>query len=133
VPLAHSAPGSETILLAEDESGVRNLVRAVLQEAGYTVLEADRGSAALQRSLEHGAEIDLLLTDLIMPDISGADLAQQLLAQRPKLRVLFMSGHPGDVAVRSGVLAEGTPYLPKPFSPSDLARKVRETLDAPAG
>lgn len=126
------AAGTETILLAEDEAGVRNLVRAVLQDEGYTVIEADRGTMALKRAEEYGEAIDLLITDVIMPDINGSELAQQLLAERPDLRVLFMSGYPGDVAVRHGVLAEGASYLAKPFGPRDLARKVRAVLDAPS-
>jgi len=140
-PIEHSseAPpeslrGSETILLVEDEAPVRSVTRQLLERNGYTVLEAADGRTAL--SLINGEQdrvhVDLLLTDVIMPGMSGRELADQMKARRPQLRVLFMSGYTDDAVVRHGMLEPGLAYLEKPFRPPVLLRKVREVLRHPA-
>jgi CheY-like chemotaxis protein len=127
-----AAPGTETVLLAEDESGVRRLAAASLKRLGYTVIEASNGGEALLACEEHDGPIHLLITDVVMPQMSGRLLANRLAAIRPDMRVLFMSGYTDDAIVRHGVLDEGVPFIGKPFLPHDLARKVREALDARA-
>ena len=122
--------GTETILLVEDEAPVRSITRQLLQRNGYTVLEASDGQTALALvdGAEHGTHVDLLLTDVIMPGMSGRELAAELMARRPALRVLFMSGYTDDAVVRHGMLEPGLAYLEKPFRPPTLLRKVREVL-----
>ncbi len=126
--------GTETILLVEDEAPVRSITRQLLQRNGYTVLEASDGQTALALvdGTQHGTQVDLLLTDVIMPGMSGRELAAQLMARRPALRVLFMSGYTDDAVVRHGMLEPGLAYLEKPFRPPTLLRKVREVLQAPS-
>jgi two-component system cell cycle sensor histidine kinase/response regulator CckA len=121
--------GEETILLVDDEDMVRDLVRTVLQSAGYTVLGARQGGEALSLAGQHKGTIDLLVTDLVMPHMSGRELAEQLKALRLRIKVLFMSGYTDDVVVRHGLLAADVEFLPKPFSPAFLASKVRKILD----
>ncbi len=121
--------GSETILLVEDEPGVRTLVRDTLSIHGYTVLEARHGIEALLVGSQHGGSIHLLLTDVVMPQMSGGELADQLRRVRPALAVLYMSGYTENAVVQHGVLAPGTAFLHKPFTPDELARKVRSVLD----
>jgi len=122
--------GSETILVVEDEAPVRAVTRQLLERNGYTVLEAPDGAAALALvdGAAGGRHIDLLLTDVIMPGMSGRELAAQLNARRPNLRVLFMSGYTDDAVVRHGMLEPGLAYLEKPFRPTALLRKVRGVL-----
>ena len=121
--------GTETILVVEDEAPVRAVTRQLLQRNGYTVFEAADGPAALALvDGEAGRHIDLLLTDVIMPGMSGRELADQLRARRPNLRVLFMSGYTDDAVVRHGMLEPGLAYLEKPFRPPTLLRKVRGVL-----
>lgn len=122
--------GSETILLVEDEVPVRSVTRQLLERNGYTVLEAADGPAALALidGGSGGRHIDLLLTDVIMPGMSGRELAVELRARRPDLRVLYMSGYTDDAVVRHGMLEPGLAYLEKPFRPATLLRKVREVL-----
>jgi len=122
--------GSETILVVEDEAPVRAVTRQLLERNGYTVLEAPDGAAALALvdGAAGGRHIDLLLTDVIMPGMSGRELAAQLNARRPNLRVLFMSGYTDDAVVRHGMLEPGLAYLEKPFRPMALLRKVRSVL-----
>ncbi len=121
--------GSETILLVEDEESVRELATFVLQGCGYTVMTAPEGLAALQLMATCREQIDLLVTDVVMPQMGGRKLAETLLAQHPELRVLFMSGYTDDAVVRHGVLQANTNFLQKPFTPNSLAKKVREILD----
>ena len=128
IPKEH-AGGAETILLVEDESPLRVLVRGLLEGIGYTVLEAHDGEKALLSSKEYNGRIHLLLTDVVMPRMSGPDLAQQLAAFRQDMKVLYMSGYADDAIVQHGVLASNAAYLQKPFTPETLARKVREVLD----
>jgi CheY-like chemotaxis protein len=120
--------GTETILLVEDEEMVRTLARAVLQESGYKVLEAERAAEALRICEEHKEPIHLLLTDVVMPQVSGRELAESLSASRPDTRVLFMSGYTDDTIVRHGVPGPGTSFLEKPFTPETLVRKVQDVL-----
>jgi two-component system, cell cycle sensor histidine kinase and response regulator CckA len=122
--------GTETVLLVEDELSLRKLSRHLLELCGYSVLEAENGTDALKVSQEHNQRaIDLLLTDVVMPGMSGRVLADQLTRERPKTRVLYMSGYTGQTVGEHGVLAEGSFFLPKPFTREALARKVREALD----
>ena len=118
-----------TILLVEDEDVVRELAREALRDGGYTVLEARHPGEALLVAERQSGGFDLLLTDVVMPHMSGPELAQRLKNARPGLRVLFMSGYTDDAALRHGVLRSEVSFLQKPFTPESLSRKVRETLD----
>ena len=121
--------GSETILLVEDEESVRDLATFVLRECGYTVMTAPQGLAALQLMETCREQIDLLVTDVVMPEMGGRKLAETLLAQHPELKVLFMSGYTDDAVVRHGVLQANANFLQKPFTPNSLSDKVRAVLD----
>jgi len=121
--------GTETVLVVEDESGVRAVILRTLREQGYTVLEARHGLEALHLGTQPLAKIHLLLTDVVMPQVSGREVAEQLTRIHPELRVLYMSGYTDDAVVRHGILTEGTVFLQKPFTPYTLAHKVREVLD----
>src|SRR2546426_1120695 len=122
--------GTETVLLVEDAAAVRAVTREVLERQGYVVLEAPNGEAALHLAQKHRGPIHLLLTDVVMPVMSGRQLADQLAPVRPDMKVLYASGYTDDSVVRHGVLEEGTAYLQKPFTPERLARKVRDVLDS---
>jgi signal transduction histidine kinase/ligand-binding sensor domain-containing protein len=128
---AGAGGGSETVLLVEDEDAVRLLASRVLQRAGYTVLTAASGEEAMEVTARYMGPIDLLLTDVVMPGMSGRELAQQLLPQRPGMRLLYTSGYTEDATVRHGVSGLATAFLEKPFGPDALTRKVREVLEAP--
>jgi two-component system cell cycle sensor histidine kinase/response regulator CckA len=117
-----------TVLLADDEDGVRALAREVLTSAGYVILEAADGAEALRRAEGHAGRIDLLVSDVEMPGLGGRELAERLLARDPSLRVLYLSGHTEDELVRQGVSSATVHFLPKPFSPAALAEKVRQVL-----
>ncbi len=123
------AAGSETLLLTEDEASVRRFMRRVLDEQGYTVLEAANGAEALKVAARHPGPIDLLVTDVIMPELGGAELTQRLKRTHPETRVLYVSGYADDALGQHGVLAEGASFLAKPFTSESLVRKVREVLD----
>jgi CheY-like chemotaxis protein len=124
--------GTETILLVEDEESLRELVRECLEASGYTVLEARHGSEGLHICETHDGAIDLLLTDVIMPAMSGRELAEQVHALRPQARVLYMSGYTDDAVVVHGVVSAEVAFLQKPFTAAALARTVRAALDRPA-
>lgn len=122
--------GDETILLVEDDAAVRDLIVKVLQEQGYTLLEAQGGQEALRLATQNTNPIHLLLTDVIMPGMSGTILAEELVKSRPNLKVLFMSGYTDNAIAHYGVLDSEINFLQKPFSPTALARRVRDVLDS---
>jgi len=124
-----SATGSETILVVEDEPAVRALICKTLRKNGYTVLEAVNGRDALRAASEHRGPLDLVLTDVVMPEMGGKELAERLSVSRPDTMIVFMSGYAESEIVHNGVLKPGTILLEKPFTPDSLARKVREVLD----
>jgi CheY-like chemotaxis protein len=123
--------GHETILVVEDEQEVRTTVEQFLAQLGYQVLQAAQPEAALALAARQAGAIDLLLTDVVMPGMSGRELAHRLRPTRPALRVLYMSGYTANVIAHHGVLDADIAFLPKPFTRDELARKVREVLDAP--
>ena len=120
--------GAETVLLVEDETGVRTLIRLLLEKEGYSVIEARNGCDALLLSQQHAGPIQLMVTDVVMPEMSGPQIAKQLTAFRPDMKVLFLSGYTDDAIVRHGILDDGVPFLQKPFTKGGLLRKVREVL-----
>ena len=121
--------GTETVLLVEDEDGVRALVRQVLSKHGYTVLEARHGGEALLHCERFKEKIDLLITDVVLEQMSGPELAQRLVVLRPDLKILYVSGYTDDAIIHQGVLQQGTAFLQKPFTTDALARKIRAILD----
>ena len=121
--------GTETILLVEDDPAVRSYARRVLEAAGYAVLEAADGPAALDIGSTHAGPIDLLLTDAVMPGVHGSELAERLLVSRPDVRVLYVSGFTENTVIRNGVVVPGVAFLPKPYRGQDLIRRVRAVLD----
>jgi PAS domain S-box-containing protein len=128
-PPAEHQGGTETVLLVEDEDGVRSLARHTLLRQGYHVLEARHGGEALLLCERHPDPIHLLATDVVMPQMSGRELAERLLPLRPEMQVLYMSGYMDDAIVRHGLINAGVPFLQKPYTPAALAAKVREVLD----
>jgi CheY-like chemotaxis protein len=124
--------GTETILVVEDEATIRNLLRRVLQSRGYTILEARDGQEALEVAQQHVGRIDLLITDLVMPRMSGRELARRLAQLQPEVRILLISGYSDKAALDQEMLQASAVFLQKPFSPADLVRKVREVLNAEA-
>ena len=126
-----SASGSETVLVVEDQDTVRSLTVTVLKEHGYRVLDAAQGDDALLAAERHPGPIQLLLTDVVMPHMTGKELAERLKPLRPEIKVLYMSGYAADVIVRRELLDSGAHYLAKPFAPDALAAKVREVLGPP--
>ena len=127
-PNEAEGPASATILLVEDEEQVRDLTRTMLERRGYRILAAATPEEALRIAGETGQKIDLLLTDIVMPLKYGTDLAAEVSAIRPEIRVLFMSGYTDNAVVNQGLLSPGTTFIQKPFSSRELERKVREAL-----
>jgi CheY-like chemotaxis protein len=125
-----SLMGTETVLVVEDVEAVRAVTRRMLERYGYRVLEAADGEAAIRLAANAAEHIHLLLTDVVMPNVSGRDLAEVFAKTYPDSKVLFMSGYTDDAIVRHGTLQEGIAYLQKPFTPDSLASKVRKVLDA---
>jgi signal transduction histidine kinase/CheY-like chemotaxis protein len=122
--------GTETVLLVEDEAIVREMTRSVLEESGYQVLEAADGARALEICREHGRHIDIMVTDVVMPGMSGRELAERVADLRPETKVLYMSGYTDDAIVHHGVLDQGMAFIEKPFTPDTFAHKVREVLNS---
>jgi two-component system, cell cycle sensor histidine kinase and response regulator CckA len=122
--------GTETVLLVEDEEIVRNVAARTLRAYGYTVLEAMDADTAMTIANQYGGNIDMLLTDVVMPRVSGAQLARRIQEQWPRVKVLYSSGYTDNTIVHHGVLDDGIAFLPKPYTPTALARKVREILNA---
>jgi two-component system, cell cycle sensor histidine kinase and response regulator CckA len=127
-PVMHATRGSETVLLVEDEAQVRAVVRTVLTKAGYQVLEAHDGEDALRMCERFSGSIHLVLTDVVMPKMSGRELAERVSSFRPETKVLFMSGYTDDTVVHHGTLAEGMEFIQKPITPDALMRRIREVL-----
>ena len=123
--------GNETILVAEDEPALRELVVEILQFHGYRVHSASSGGHALEVWARYREDIDLLVTDMVMPGMSGSQLAERLKKEEPTLRVIYTSGYSPGMAGKDLALLEGFNFLPKPYPPSKLAKLVRECLDAP--
>ena len=125
---------TETLLVVENEAAIKSLVQMALERHGYVVLTAESGSEALRLAAAHEGPIDLLITDVVMPDLRGPELARRLVAKRPELVTLFMSGYMDDAL---GEITSGIPvpvdFIQKPFSPSALAARVREMLDRRRG
>ena len=122
-------PGSETILVVEDSGMVRELIERVLTKLGYTVMTAANPDEAEQLFAQFGDPIDLLLTDLVLPNRSGHELQELLVEQQPSLKVLYMSGYTRNTSVHRSLRHLDTPYIPKPFNSTALAQKIREVLD----
>jgi two-component system cell cycle sensor histidine kinase/response regulator CckA len=121
--------GTETVLLVEDELGVRLFAAAVLADLGYRVLEAEDGESALAVARAHGSRIDVVLTDVVMPHMGGRKLVENLAVERPGTKAVYMSGYTSDAVVRHGILEHEADFLSKPFTPGALSRKVRDVLD----
>jgi DNA-binding NtrC family response regulator len=128
-----SLRGSETVLLVEDQEQVRVVAHGRLKRMGYEVVVAAGAHEALLLCDKHRGPIHLLLTDVVMPEMSGAELAKQIAPVHPDMKVLFMSGYTDDSIVRHGVLESEMAFLQKPFTPESMARKVREVLNSPGG
>jgi len=129
IPLPAAPRGNETILLTEDDPEVRELARRMLERQGYNVLDTATGTEALHLAKHYAHPIDLLLTDVIMPDINGKILAEQILRLRPDLKVMFISGYPDEAIAKHGIIETGIVFLQKPFTAGQLTQLVRATLD----
>ena len=125
--------GGETILMVEDDDALRTVACRALVQCGYTVLEASNGQAALRMCASHNGNVDLVVTDMVMPEMSGAELAECIAMNFPEVKLLLMSGYTRDEAARRGIASERYSFLEKPFTPAKLAARVRELLDGTRG
>uniref|UniRef100_UPI0040564CA4 response regulator n=1 Tax=Candidatus Electrothrix sp. TaxID=2170559 RepID=UPI0040564CA4 len=124
-----AAGGTETILLVEDEPSILRMTRMMLERKGYTVLSAAAPSEALEKAKNNSSSIDLLMTDVVMPEMNGLDLAEKITALYPDIRLLFMSGYTANVIAHRGILDHGVAFIQKPFSMADMTEKLRDVLD----
>ncbi len=124
-----AAGGTETILLVEDEPSILRMTRMMLEKKGYTVLSAATPSEAVEKAKNHSGAIELLMTDVVMPEMNGRDLAGQITDLYPDIRLLFMSGYTANVIAHQGILDDGVSFIQKPFSMADMTVKIRELLD----
>jgi CheY-like chemotaxis protein len=129
MPAVVAKPGGETVLVVEDDDQVRAVVLSILRRAGYVLLEANGAAQAFAVVERHSAQIQLLLTDVVMPGLSGPELARELKSRRPQLRVLCMSGYTDDAVLQHGILEAEMAFIQKPLTPDVLLRRVREVLD----
>jgi len=129
---ANASGGAETVLLVEDEEGVRKLLSYVLARSGYDVIEATNGEEALDAFDRRGGDIHLVLTDMVMPRMNGRELGERLRQIRPALKIIYMSGYTDDVLLQTGALGPDMCFLPKPLRPDVLTARVREALDTPS-
>jgi two-component system cell cycle sensor histidine kinase/response regulator CckA len=121
--------GSETILLAEDSNSLREMAKEYLESVGYSVIESASGKEALQHAREFNGIIHLLLTDIVMPEMSGPELAAEIAAARPGIKIIYTSGYTDEAFSRQGILDPGVNFIQKPYRPKALGRKIREVLD----
>jgi len=128
-PVPPENSGTETLLIVENEPAIRNLLQVALRRNGYTVLAAESGREALELVRNHDGAIDLLITDVMMPDMDGPELVRQLSTILPDTRTLFMSGYMDDTLGERGILSSNANFIQKPFSPRTIAQKVRDILD----
>jgi PAS domain S-box-containing protein len=131
VPVTNGKGGDETILLVEDEDAVREVASRILRRHGYTVVEARNGTDALRQFTDGGSEFDLIVTDIVMPEMGGLELAQRVREWSPNARILFTSGYTEDAVLRRNFLDPGAEFVEKPFTPARLAQRAREVLDGP--
>src|SRR5262249_51903499 len=122
--------GTESILLVEDDTLLRSLVRDTLRDGGYSVIAAGDGNEALRLLAQHRGPLDIIVTDVVMPDLGARQMVDQLVTTFPKAKVLYLSGYTDDAVVRHGILHDQVPFLQKPFTSDTLRRKVREVLDS---
>ena len=121
--------GNETVLFVEDDELVRKLNLKILEQLGYSVVHAENGKEALELAAKHERKIDLLITDVIMPEMNGEELARKISQINPEIKILFTSGYTEDVIAPHGVLDRGIHFIGKPYKPNQLASKIREVLD----
>jgi CheY-like chemotaxis protein len=122
--------GTETVLLVEDEASLREMLRELLEANGYSVLVAQDGAVALQLAAAHAAPIQIMVTDVIMPGVTGPKIVDLVAQTRPGVKVLYISGYSDEAVTRHGLIGPGRAFLSKPFSPEVFLRKVRESLDS---
>jgi CheY-like chemotaxis protein len=121
--------GTETILVVEDQDEVRHLIQETLKLYGYEILDAPHGGSALLICEQHAGNIDLIISDIVMPQMNGQELVERLLPLQPQMKVMFISGYSEDVFTNRNTFEPGILFIQKPFTPMELLRKVRETLD----